>query len=278
LKRGIIKEFYTAVNTGKFGIDSYYLFLQLKNISGKQERELVEKINSLDYIGWSVDGIGRWDAIILIYAASAAEFNHRLEEISSICGNYLHEYSFTTLINAEYLGYGVIEKSNSTHFKHTEKTSPLEIEELDKKLLLIMSQNARIPLVDIAQKLNTSVQVVNYRLKRLIKKDIIEGFKPRIDIHKIGFQWHLILMQFKGLDDNNKKRIFSFCENHKNIYYVSSIIGRYNLMMDIHVETIEEFRETIFELKETFPDLIKTIELFNVFEEHKINYFPVNLQ
>lgn len=276
LKNGVIKEFYTAINTGDFGIDSYYLFLQLENISGEKEKELLKRFNSLDYIGWMIDGVGRWDVILLVYAKSASEFYLRLKEITSFCQNNLNDYTFTTLVDAEHLGYKIIDYSKEKSFKHTEKKTQLKLDDFDKKLLSLISQNARISLVNLSVKLKSSVQVINYRLKKLIKDGVILGFKPRIDIHKIGYEWHLILIQFKNFDEKRKKSLFEFCKKHKNIYYVSNTIGQYNLMMDIHVRSVKEFRKIVFELKENFSDIIKTIELFNVFDEYKINYLPDN--
>ncbi len=274
IKRKIIKGFYTAVNTGDLGIDSYYLFLQLENISGEKEKALLDKIRKLKYIGWMIDGIGRWDVILLVYAKSASEFYLRLKEISNLCKNNLREHMFTTLIDAEHLGYKIIDHSNEKSFKHTEKKNPIKLDDLDKKILSSISQNARLSLVDLSTKLKVSVQALNYRLKKLIKEKTILGFKPIMDIHKLGYQWHLILMQFKNLDEKRKEELFDFCEHHKNIYYISNTIGQYNLMIDIHVISIEDLRKVVFELKEKFSDIIKTTELFNVFNEYKIDYFP----
>lgn len=277
LKKGIIKDFYTAVNTGDFGIDSYYLFLQLENISGEKEKNFLEKLKSLEYVGWLVNGIGRWDVIVLIYAKSASEFNLRLEEVLSLCKANLHEYIFTTLINAEHLGYGSVNNSLKKSFKHTEKKSIRGVDKTDKKILSLISQDARISLVDLSSKLKNSVQVINYRLKKLIKEKIILGFKPHLDINKIGLEWYLLLIQFKNLTEKRKEELFNFLSSHKNIYYISNTIGQYNLMIDVHVYSVEEFRKIIFEFKDKFSDIIKLIEMFNVFEEQKIDYFPKDL-
>ena len=45
-------------------------------------------------------------------------------------------------------------------------------------------------------------------------------------------------------------------------------------MIDVHIKEIGELRGFILKIKEKFPELIKNYELLNVFEEHKINYFP----
>jgi uncharacterized membrane protein len=43
-------------------------------------------------------------------------------------------------------------------------------------------------------------------------------------------------------------------------------------MLDIHVHSPQEFRETLFLMKERFPDVIKHYESMTVFEERVIRY------
>ncbi|MBU3940708.1 MAG: winged helix-turn-helix transcriptional regulator, partial [Nanoarchaeota archaeon] len=66
----LITDFYTLVNVGKLGLNSYYVFLQLEKINKEQEKTLLRKLGLLGYVGWLVGGIGRWDVILLIYADS----------------------------------------------------------------------------------------------------------------------------------------------------------------------------------------------------------------
>ena len=109
------------------------------------------------------------------------------------------------------------------------------------------------------------------------KQNIIEGFKPKINVNKLGYQWHLLLINFQRATEERKKQFINFCKEHRKIYYVTNTIGFYNLMLDIHVKSSEEFKEVLLELKEKFSDVIKVYESIIIFDEYKINYFPVSL-
>lgn len=43
IKNKIILNFYTIINTGMFGMDSFYVFLNLEYINKEQEKKLLEK-------------------------------------------------------------------------------------------------------------------------------------------------------------------------------------------------------------------------------------------
>ncbi|MDO8460747.1 MAG: winged helix-turn-helix transcriptional regulator [Nanoarchaeota archaeon] len=277
LEKGVITSFYTIINTGLIGFNSYYVFLQLERINKKQEKDLLERIKRLDYVGWLVSGVGRWDAALLIYADSISTFDKSLNEVIKICGEHLHEYDFTTLIESEHIKYKLLGKETIESVKQTEKKEKVELEEKDKKILEEISQNARISIVKLSEKTKIPLHVVRYHLNQLIKNGIIIGFKPKINVNKLGYQWHLILIQLNNTSEKRKQDFINFCRQHKNVYYVTNTIGKYNLMIDIHVMNTEEFKEVLLDFKEKFSDIIKLYESLVIFDEYKIDYFPKNL-
>ncbi|MBS3094071.1 Lrp/AsnC family transcriptional regulator [Candidatus Pacearchaeota archaeon] len=278
VEKGIIERFYTIINTGNFGLNSFYIFLQFQKLNKEKEKILLEKINSLDYVGWLVHGTGRWDCIVQIYSGSIFEFNSFLNNILKICGENLHEYNFTTLLTGEHLSYKFITGSKGVDkIIQTEKREKIKIDEIDKKILKVLSQNARLSLVDISKKSNVSLHKVNYHLDKLTKNKIIEGFKPKINSNKLNYEWNLLLIQFQNINEKRKNEFLEYCKNNSKIYYVTTTVGVYNLMLDIYVKNVEEFREVLFELKEKFSDVIKIYESMIIFKEFKINYFPEKL-
>jgi len=275
VQRGIISNFYTIINVGSLGLNSFYIFLQLEKIDKNQEKELLDKINSLSYVGWLVSGTGRWDVVVLIYADSISAFDKLLNEIINLCGDHLHEYNFTTLISAEHISYKFLAETRDIHsVKQTEKVKSVTFDETDKKILGVITQNARLSIMEISNLTKISPHVVNYHLKRLIKLEIIAGFKPKINVNMLGYQWHLLLIQIRNITESRKKEFINFCKQYKKIYYVTNTVGLYNLMLDIHVNSVEEFKEVLLELKSRFSDVIRLYESMIIFEEYKISYFP----
>jgi len=273
-KNGIISNFYTIVNIGNFGLNSYYIFIQFENINKEQEKSLLQKINSLDCVGWLISGMGRWDAVVLINVSSVIEFDKSLNKIISICGEHLHEYIFTTLITAEHLNYKFLEDKQIYSIKQTEKSKIISLDGNDKKILQAISQNARMSIVELSEKTKIPLHAFHYHLKNMIKNKLIEGFKPKLDISKLGIQWHLLLIQFQKISEGRKNEFMEFCKNHSKVYYVTNTIGNYNLMLDIHVKDVEDFKEVLLDIKDKFSDIIKIYESMIIFEEYKINYLP----
>jgi DNA-binding Lrp family transcriptional regulator len=277
LKKGIIVNFYTSINIAKMGFNSYYVFLKLANLNKQEEENLIKQLKSMADIGWIITGIGKWDACLLLFSDSIKRFDLQLSNITNLCGKNLYDYSFSILINSEHLSYKFINPKNSSVVEQKEKD---EVEFLDNKDLAVLRQisdNARISLTDIQKKTKISMHTAAYRIKALEKRNVILGYKPLLNISKLGYQWHLLLLRFQNISEKRKGEFVYFCENNKKIYYITRTTGIYNLLMDVHVESSEEFRDFVQELRDKFADVIKIYESIFVFKEHKINYLPETL-
>jgi Lrp/AsnC family transcriptional regulator for asnA, asnC and gidA len=63
-----------------------------------------------------------------------------------------------------------------------------QIDHLDKKILRLISQNARIPFLEVARECNVSGAAIHQRVQKLVNIGIIKGSQFIIDTYKIGFQ------------------------------------------------------------------------------------------
>lgn len=63
----------------------------------------------------------------------------------------------------------------------------LQIDSLDKKILTMITKNARIPFLEVARACNVSGAAIHQRVQRLINSGIISGSQFTVNPEKIGF-------------------------------------------------------------------------------------------
>ena len=63
-----------------------------------------------------------------------------------------------------------------------------EIDNLDKKILKLISQNARIPFLEVARECNVSGAAIHQRVQKLATVGVIRGSEFVINTYKVGFQ------------------------------------------------------------------------------------------
>ena len=63
-----------------------------------------------------------------------------------------------------------------------------EIDNLDKKILRLISQNARIPFLEVARECNVSGAAIHQRVQKLATEGVVKGSEFVINTYKVGFQ------------------------------------------------------------------------------------------
>ncbi len=64
----------------------------------------------------------------------------------------------------------------------------LQIDSLDKKIIKLITKNARIPYLEVARECNVSGAAIHQRIQKLINQGVITGSKFTIEPKKIGFK------------------------------------------------------------------------------------------
>ncbi len=62
----------------------------------------------------------------------------------------------------------------------------VELDEIDRKLLRILQENAKTPYSRISESLGVSEATVHLRIKKLLKQGVIKGFQAVVDPEKVG--------------------------------------------------------------------------------------------
>ena len=64
----------------------------------------------------------------------------------------------------------------------------LQIDSLDKKIIKMITKNARIPYLEVARECNVSGAAIHQRIQKLIKLGVITGSMFTIEPKKIGYK------------------------------------------------------------------------------------------
>src|ERR1035437_1178689 len=64
----------------------------------------------------------------------------------------------------------------------------LQIDNLDKKILDIITKNARIPYLEVARECGVSGAAIHQRVQRLIRIGVIRGSEFKVDPVMVGFK------------------------------------------------------------------------------------------
>ena len=122
-----------------------------------------------------------------------------------------------------------------------------KLDKFDRKILYNLDINARMSNLQIAKKLKISREVVDYRIKRLIKNGIINRFFTHIRAEKLGFTIYKMHFTIKGLNDDEEKELINYFVKHENVYRVISCDGIYDLIVSMAAKDVYKLHQMLRE-------------------------------
>ncbi len=117
---------------------------------------------------------------------------------------------------------------------------------IDLKILTILTENARIPLKNLAEKVYLSSPATAARIERLEKEGVITSYSVKIDLKKVGLPITAFIKL--ELDPNQKPTFYPFVKSHPNILECSCVTGRYSQLLKVAFESTEALDAFIGEL------------------------------
>lgn len=276
LEKGVIKKFITIFDSEKAGFSFYNIYIELDQNQQSFE-SLAEKLAGLDYTCWIVKGMGKWNLIVCVLAKGNREFRKCLGEIFYILGNSLIDHEIFTMVDALVFPNKVLFSGLKIDYDfqgYLGSEVKEKLDGLDYRIMKELSQNARIPSTELSRKLGQKPNLVNYRIKRLLKSGLISKFTLLMDVSKLGFNWYYVLMKVKQFDEKREKQLEALLKGLPGIFYLIRGVGNYNLCFEVHAKSSQELEESIKAVNSGFGDMVKKIDVAEVLEEIKCDFYP----
>ncbi len=276
VKKGVIEGFYPVINIPKLGYIYCRLLITLQRVTEEKRKEIIDYLTNHNRVFWLFDMQGMYDLVIVIWAKSVTEFKDFAEDLESKFAENIKrkvETITTDVIHFQNRYFLGTEKTKEIHIKETSER--IEIDELDKKILSILCTNGRTPLVNISEMVNESAKVVAYRIRKLEKKKLIEGYRPIINHNKIGYTYYKIFISLNNISKEDLGKLKQYIKNNPLVIYIVEGIGLpADLDIEIMVKSNQQLFDFIKDLKFKFPTLIGEYQTVIFMATLKVKYLP----
>ncbi len=132
----------------------------------------------------------------------------------------------------------------------------MKIDLKDKKILYELDRDSRQSSKQIAKKVGSSEQVVGNRIRRLQELGIIEYFYVKTNPSALGYMHIKIYLRLHNITKTKEEELFNDLNQQKNIYWLSSLRGKYDLVASIYVKNIADFTKKYEEIFGKWRDYI----------------------
>ena len=276
-KRGILLYCWPMVEYRGIGYFFGLHFIKLQNMTHEKEKKFYAYLNAHKYIPIIMHGQGYADLIIAIDGKGIHHLSEIVRELQNKFGDNFLDWDTVIPIgfsrfNRNYL-IGIEEITPDVAFTGAPVT--IKIDENDRKILSMLNYNARTPTTEIASKVGISYENTIGRIKKLEKGGVIKCYTILPDHIKLGYPRYRTLIKFKNLNEEEERRFFTYCNIHPNVIHHLKVLGNWDLVIDIEVESTEKLREIIMDIKFKFSKIIQRIEPTYVYKIDQFRDIPI---
>lgn len=130
-----------------------------------------------------------------------------------------------------------------------------KIDDNDRKIIDILSQDARISLREIKKKVDLSPSSIRNRMERLISLGIIKRYTLDVDYRKLGYEIQVLVLITSRPSESDA--LCKTLSNYDEVYEVYRTTGPINFICMIRVKDFSELAKFITEKLEKLSGIEK---------------------
>lgn len=226
-EQGILLRVIPIVDYSALGYSSYRLQLRFRPMDKAIKDEFMAFVKGIPALSWLVLLSESWDLVLLFNVRTAKEFADIYEGIMAQFGSVIDEKLFTVVTGITHLAPTYL--LSQERWPLTTKDDPRNIvlDENSRKALRLLFEDARMPLVDMARKMQVSVTTAKYHLDRLEKDKVILGYRPVLDVKALGYAHAKVLLELENPAD--RKAVQELLLQDPHVVYITTSLGRYDI-------------------------------------------------
>lgn len=139
------------------------------------------------------------------------------------------------------------------------------LDDIDRQLIALLRDNARLPVVALAKELRVARATVQNRMTRLEQGGVIVGYTVRL---KASAERHRIraLMSI-AVQGNRAAAVVKVLRGHPNVATIHSTNGRWDMVAELQADSLESFDRVLGTIR--LIDGIATTETSILLSTHK---------
>lgn len=121
-----------------------------------------------------------------------------------------------------------------------------KIDDLDLTILSELSADASISVPKLSEKIKVNPSVVYSRIKRLVKKKLIERFTIIVNDQELGYQ----VKALAGINMDSKKRdnIIDELFKIKGVREIAEVTGRFDILVTLYAHSLDEMHKIVSDM------------------------------
>lgn len=271
-EEGIIQSYHALIDWRALGYNSLRIYIRWQNITPEIEREVYDYLRSDDRFMWSVKLEGEVDIAFYVWVKSVLEFSEKWFAFLKRYGKYILNQEIYESVSMNHYPLKPLIEESQIGEKIIGLSEPQEVDKVDGELLKALTENGRMSLLMLAQRIEMTPKGTNYRIKRLERIGVIQGYYTLINMEKLGYVSYKIDFYLRTLD--RLQEMEEFAKQHPAIIARMRTIGGADYEIELLAKTVVEMRKIIEEIRIRFPEEVDHFRIHRFEYTLKQIYLP----
>lgn len=275
IDRGIIQGFSASINIYRLGYTIFKSYLRLEN-NRERVQELISHLRSHPRVYWHALCDGGWDLMIAVFARNAREFHLIHSEIITRFNDIVLNFSMYTLVEVRMYRKGFLLGKSSRPFVIGGEPGTELIDQVDYKIMKILSDDSRQGLSAIAEQIDSTAAVVKYRIQQLEKRGVITGYSTEVDLAALDMMFFKAQLFLRNYTSTLRAEFRAYCEENPYVNCYIEQLGDATLEIELFVHDYEHFNDIIEEMRGAFSKLVRNFQTVLI-RKTNFNWVPRDL-
>ena len=277
-ENGIITSFYTQTDDYLLGYIRYRYYFTYQYASPEIRDEIIDYFVKSKYIRIIHSTEGHFNLTLISDLRSISKAHSVWKTITRKYRDYFANQVFSVIFQAYIYRNSFLldekneESTNRVKFQMYGSDKRVEIDDFDFQLLKLISQNARMPTIEIAEELNSTAITINNRMKKLKESGVIKAFRVNINLPKLGYQFQKVDIILK--DYTKLPKIIEYIEKNPYLDEIIQSVGYADLELVFILKNANQLYRIMDDLSIKFPNTIKNYISFSATKTHKWSWMP----
>lgn len=274
-KEKLITSYICSISLSKFGYKSYKIYCKMHSLSQIKEKELIEFLKNQSSVIHLIKTEGSFDYAFVVGYKNILDLDLFLTNFRTKFNNLLQDYFVSIIVYSKIFKLQKLllgEKQEILKFdRYGNEQKEIALDEKDKKILLVLSKEANISLIDLSKKTGLSLDIVKYRLK-FLTQDVVSSYRAIIDMNKLDYFHYVLMLKIRNASNSEEQELISSISSKKNVMYFTKRIGHFDYEINFAIKDINDLNLFISEIKSQFGSIIDSYELILNSKILKLNY------
>ena len=272
-EKGIIKKFYTEINNEKLGYSEAKFYLTYQNVNLQKKQEIIEYLVRSPYTDIVHALEGQYDLAVISSEQNITKFYDVWTDIIKKYRDFFSSQVFCVeCISVTFKKTFLLDEQRDGREDRVlsmvrPQDEKVQLDPLDYKILELLSSNARIPTLELAETLQIAINTVNARIQKLIKNGVITRFTVHVDWPLIGYRWFKADIVLRDMEKMQK--IVEYIQQDPHLLYRVGSLGYIDLELTFILNNENQLFQIMEDVSSKFPDVIKNYKSYSITKTHK---------